>query len=146
MDGDKPNTKGKCRIKNFLNGINITISASAFDPENCVIGINGLGNVGLPLAVAFSKIKESKLEQIQQRKVIGFDLNKERVKDLKNNIDKTGEISSRELIESKNLITCEEHKLFEADILIITVLSINISKQPDLNPLKKHVKPLGKYF
>ena len=120
-----------------------------FDPENCVIGIIGLGYVGLPLAVAFSKkIKDPKLEQIQQRKVIGFDLNKERVKDLKNNIDKTGEISSRELIESKNLIiTCEEHKLFEADILIVTVPTpINISKQPDLNPLKKACETVRKIF
>ena len=55
-----------------------------FDPENCVIGIIGLGYVGLPLAVAFSKkIKDPKLKRIIQRKVIGFDLNKKRVEERK---------------------------------------------------------------
>ena len=120
-----------------------------FAPENCVIGIIGLGYVGLPLAVAFSKrIKDPKSERINQRKVIGFDLNKERVEDLKNNIDKTGEVNSRELIESKDLIiTSYEHKLYEADILIVTVPTpINISKQPDLMPLKKACESVRRVF
>ena len=41
------------------------------------IAIIGLGYVGLPLAIAFSK----------HYNVVGFDINKERIKDLQNNID-----------------------------------------------------------
>ena len=47
-----------------------------------MIGIIGLGYVGFPLAVEFSKILP----------VTGFDINKSRVLDLKNGIDKTLEV------------------------------------------------------
>ena len=120
-----------------------------FDPTNCVIGIIGLGYVGLPLAVAFSKkIEDKELEIITERKVIGYDLNQNRVEELKNNVDKTGEVSSIELIASENLIiTNEEDQLAEADILIVTVPTpINESKQPDLNPLKKACESVRRIF
>ena len=120
-----------------------------FDPTNCVIGIIGLGYVGLPLAVAFSKkIEDKELEIITERKVIGYDLNQNRVEELKNNVDKTGEVSSSELIASENLlITNEEDQLAKADILIVTVPTpINESKQPDLNPLKKACESVRRLF
>jgi len=46
------------------------------------ISIIGLGYVGLPLAVAFAK----------KYKVIGFDINNERIKKLENNYDRTLEV------------------------------------------------------
>ena len=46
------------------------------------ISVIGLGYVGLPLAIEFSK----------QYKVVGFDIDKSRVKQLKDQDDKTGEI------------------------------------------------------
>ena len=53
------------------------------------IAIIGLGYVGLPLAVAFA----------QKYKVIGFDINTKRVKELLNANDKTLEISNIQHIE-----------------------------------------------
>ena len=56
------------------------------------IAVIGLGYVGLPLAIAFSK----------KRYVIGFDLNKERIQQLKLGLDKTQEImQKKKLIKRK---------------------------------------------
>ena len=54
------------------------------DNENLKICILGLGYVGLPLALEFSK----------KRKVIAFDINKKRVNELNKNFDVNSEISS----------------------------------------------------
>ena len=51
------------------------------------IGVIGLGYVGLPLAVAMAKKFD----------VIGFDINKKRVDEIKKSIDSTLEIDSAEL-------------------------------------------------
>ena len=56
------------------------------------ISIIGLGYVGLPLAVEFSKYY----------KTIGYDINSTRIKELNNHVDITLEISRKEL---KNVIT-----------------------------------------
>ena len=51
----------------------------------------GLGYVGLPLAVEFGKIEG----------VNGFDINEERIRELKNNVDSTNEILPEELLKAK---------------------------------------------
>jgi len=51
------------------------------------VGIIGLGYVGLPLALEFAK----------NRKVIGFDLKKKRIKELSSGIDKNLDSSKEEL-------------------------------------------------
>ena len=58
------------------------------------MGIIGLGYVGLPLAISFGKKFET----------IGFDINKQRVEDLKKKIDKNQEINKSEFLLSKKLI------------------------------------------
>ena len=58
-----------------------------------VLGIIGLGYVGLPLALQFQKYF----------KVVGFDVNKSRINNLKKNIDKTKEVVTKELKKVKNL-------------------------------------------
>ena len=60
---------------------------------NIKIAVLGLGYVGLPLAIAFSKFYE----------VVGFDLNQDRITELKNNIDSSGDCSETDLIESQHL-------------------------------------------
>lgn len=52
------------------------------------IAIIGLGYVGLPLAVAFA----------EKYQVVGFDINKNRVKELNEGFDHTHEISEKELL------------------------------------------------
>ena len=60
---------------------------------NFKLAVIGLGYVGLPLAVAFGK----------NREIIGFDINVNRINDLKKGKDTTLEISSLELAEAAHL-------------------------------------------
>ena len=58
------------------------------------IGVIGLGYVGLPLAVEFGKVFN----------VIGFDINKERIEELRKGYDRTLEVESEELRRASKLI------------------------------------------
>lgn len=100
------------------------------------LAIIGLGYVGLPLAVAFGNTYS----------VIGFDINTERINQLKNNVDKTLEITSDELKASTNLVfTDDTEAICDAQIYIITVPTpIDHAKQPDLTPLRKSSESIGK--
>ncbi len=100
------------------------------------IAIIGLGYVGLPLAVAFSK----------KYKTIGFDINKSRIQELGDGKDRTLEVSSIELSEAFNLVFSDNiEDLAVADIYIVTVPTpIDEHKQPDLTPLIKASEMLGR--
>jgi len=102
------------------------------------IGIIGLGYVGLPLAIAFSK----------KFKVIGFDINKIRINNLNLALDETGEIDSKELqkrFDSKNLIISDKiEKIKDCKIKIITVPTpVDKFNTPNLAPLKKASKAVS---
>ena len=99
------------------------------------IAIIGLGYVGLPLAVEFGKVHE----------VVGFDLNKDRVAELLNGIDATGEVSSSELKASPKLsFSSDLAKLNECNVFVVTVPTpIDKSNQPDLLPLKLASEMIG---
>ena len=76
------------------------------------IAIVGLGYVGLPLAVEFGR----------KRKVIGFDINEDRIKELNKGIDNTLETTTQELKDATHLsfTNCLDD-LKECKIFIITV-------------------------
>ena len=57
------------------------------------IAIIGLGYVGLPLAVEFGKL----------RRVIGFDINTQRIKELRSGYDRTMEVEAEELAKASQL-------------------------------------------
>jgi UDP-N-acetyl-D-glucosamine/UDP-N-acetyl-D-galactosamine dehydrogenase len=100
------------------------------------IAVIGLGYVGLPLAVEFGK----------GMNVVGFDINKSRVEQLKRSFDLTKELSTDELLEAKNL-TFSHHldDLKDANYFIITVPTpVDDSKIPDLQPLIKASDMIGK--
>ena len=68
------------------------------DLYNCSVTVSGLGYVGLPLAVEFAKREKCNITgKSLSRKVIGFDTDKERIKELKKGFDRTGEISKEVL-------------------------------------------------
>ena len=107
----------------------------------------GLGYVGLPLAITFAKVQESYLmKEKLSRIVYGFDIDKKRVDELKNGYDKTNEVSEYDLISQENIKFTNNFKdLLECDVFIITVPTpIDKFKKPDLNPLKKVSKLVGK--
>ena len=100
------------------------------------IAVIGLGYVGIPLAVEFGKKFET----------IGYDINHQRIDELKNHYDRTLEMTSLELKSSKNLkYTTNPDDLKNCNIFIITVPTpINNKNLPDLKPLKSSSKVVGK--
>lgn len=98
-----------------------------FAPEKVKIAIIGLGYVGLPLAVEFGK----------KYHTIGFDINKGRVQELNDGIDKTLEVNSEELKSTFNLtFTNTLSEISEANFYIVTVPTpIDDNNVPDLTPL-----------
>tara|TARA_Y100000768_G_scaffold374886_1_gene345081 strand:+ start:6362 stop:7663 length:1302 start_codon:yes stop_codon:yes gene_type:complete len=99
------------------------------------IAIIGLGYVGLPLAVEFSKLY----------KTIGFDLNKKRISELKNSHDKTNELSKEQLNDAKKLkYTSNVNDIEDYNIFIVTVPTpIDSNKDPDLSMLKDASNSIG---
>jgi len=106
------------------------------EKKSAIIGVIGLGYVGLPLAVEFGK----------KFKVIGFDINLNRIQELKKGIDKTLELTESELSEAKSLTcTSKLEVLRGCDFYIVTVPTpIDEYKRPDLTPLLKASEAVGK--
>lgn len=100
------------------------------------IAVIGLGYVGLPLAAEFGKKFD----------VVGYDVNENRINELESGFDSTLELTSDELQESKFLsYSCCTSDLTSCNIYIVTVPTpIDDYKQPDLTPLIKASKMLGK--
>ncbi len=95
--------------------------------QSTKIGIIGLGYVGLPLAIEFSK----------KFNVVGFDVNDVRIQDLKNGLDLTNEVDESDLKTAKNLVFSSDiDALRTCNFYIITVPTpISINNQPNLGPL-----------
>ncbi len=91
------------------------------------LAVVGLGYVGLPLAVEFGK----KLD------VIGYDINPQRIDELRGGSDHTLEVSPEELVKANRLsYTCDPEAMRAADVYIVTTPTpIDASKQPDLSPV-----------
>lgn len=110
------------------------------DINECTIAIIGLGYVGLPLAIEFSKKQKCFISgKILNRKIIGFDINLERIEELKKGLDNTNEIDSKDLLNANFLdLTNKVESIAKADVFIITVPTpIDSFKKPDLSPIKK---------
>ncbi|MFH4296875.1 Vi polysaccharide biosynthesis UDP-N-acetylglucosamine C-6 dehydrogenase TviB [Acinetobacter baumannii] len=107
-----------------------------FQLEQLRIAIIGLGYVGLPLAVEFGKHKPT----------IGFDINENRILELKNGYDHTLEVSSDELKHVQQLAyTAHIQDLQNSNFFIVTVPTpIDDFKQPDLTPLIKASQSIAK--
>ncbi len=100
----------------------------------CVVG---LGYVGLPLAVTFSK----------KYKVVGFDTNAQKVEELKSGIDRTKEVTTDELTASSVVYTIDPQEIESCDFIVIAVPTpITEAKIPDLVPLLSASKTVGQYL
>ena len=100
-----------------------------------VISVIGLGYVGLPVAVAFGKVG----------KVVGFDINPVRIEELKNDYDRTGEVTAEELLAAGILFTSKTGDLKQADFHIVTVPTpVDSANQPDLTPIIRASETVGK--
>ena len=99
------------------------------------IGIIGLGYVGLPLAVEFGKVID----------VVGFDIIRDRIGELKRGFDRTCEVDGNELKSSSNLTYSSDiNDLKTVNFFIVTVPTpVDDSKKPDLRPLISASKTVG---
>jgi UDP-N-acetyl-D-glucosamine/UDP-N-acetyl-D-galactosamine dehydrogenase len=102
------------------------------DIKICILG---LGYVGLPLAVEFGK----------KYNTVGFDVNKKRILSLKDGHDATGEVSTKEINKSKDIIFTDNLKDIEdSNIFIVTVPTpVDKFKKPDFTPLLTASKTIG---
>lgn len=120
---------------------------TAFPPfNNCTVAVIGLGYVGLPLASEFAKPQVCRRTGDQlHRRVIGFDINSQRLEELCQGIDRTNEISAEELHAAQLLeFTSDPALLKDADVFVVTVPTpIDSTKRPDLTPLEAASATVG---
>lgn len=97
------------------------------DMKDLRLAVLGLGYVGLPLAVEFGK----------KFSVLGFDINKDRVNELQQGIDRTLETEPSELAAARLLsFSTDVESLKQCNCFIVTVPTpIDEYKRPDLSPL-----------
>ena len=104
--------------------------------ENTKIAIVGLGYVGLPLAVEFGKRYDT----------VGFDINTNRINELRAGKDVTLEVDAFELAEASRLrFSNVPEDLRDCNVCIVTVPTpIDLAKRPDLTPLIRASEALGR--
>jgi len=99
-----------------------------------MISVVGLGYVGLPVAVAFG----------HQHQVIGFDINQQRIDELRDQFDRTQEVSSEELQQTSILFSNQISDLAKADFHIVAVPTpVDDAHQPDLSPVLGASRSVG---
>ncbi|MBE6827702.1 MAG: nucleotide sugar dehydrogenase [Ruminococcaceae bacterium] len=99
------------------------------------IALVGLGYVGMPIAVAFSK----------KVKVVGFDLNEKKIALYKSGIDPTNEVGDEAIKNCTVDFTADENKLKEAKFFIVAVPTpVNDDHTPDLTPVEGASEIVGR--
>ncbi|KAB8036837.1 nucleotide sugar dehydrogenase [Silvanigrella paludirubra] len=108
----------------------------ALEDGSTKIGVVGLGYVGLPLALSFSR----------KYKVVGFDTNVNKIEKLNHGQDYTGEIEDPSVLKNDNIFfTSEYSELIQCSVIIIAVPTpVNIGNKPDLEYLLLACKIVGK--
>ena len=106
--------------------------------ENIRIGVIGLGYVGLPLAIEFGKHFDT----------VGFDINPVRIKELREQKDRTLEVDKDEFFRSDRLIFSSDSKILSnCNVYIVTVPTpVTGSKTPDFSPLISASQLVGKHL
>uniref|UniRef100_UPI00405714DD nucleotide sugar dehydrogenase n=1 Tax=Candidatus Electronema sp. TaxID=2698783 RepID=UPI00405714DD len=105
------------------------------DLASTKLAVIGLGYVGLPLAVEFSK----------KLPCVGFDLKAQRIAELRRGLDSTREVSTEELAAAKQLqFTSNIDELRGCNVFIVAVPTpVDDSKRPDFSPLEGASRTVG---
>jgi UDP-N-acetyl-D-galactosamine dehydrogenase len=99
-----------------------------------IISVIGLGYVGLPVAVAFGKV----------RRTVGFDINPVRIRELQAGHDRTGEVTTEDLQSADILFTEKLEELAQADFHIVAVPTpVDEAHQPDLTLMYRASETVG---
>lgn len=107
------------------------------DKRDRTVALVGLGYVGLPLALAFA----------QKFKVIGFDINRQRISELSEGHDRTGEANRDDFLKAKENLrfTGDGKELKNARVIIVTVPTpVDSHNIPDLSPVLSASRTVGR--
>ncbi len=101
---------------------------------NYKISVSGLGYVGLPVLVAFSKME----------KVTGFDISTQRIEDLKKGHDKNNEVPKEDLLSKNIVLSNNVEDIVDSNFHIVAVPTpVGKDNEPDLGPLISASKKIG---
>jgi len=113
------------------------ITCEDIQNKKAKIAVVGLGYVGLPLAAAFGRKVE----------VIGFDTSKEKIRQLRDGYDATGELTGADLASTHIDYADDAACLAGASFLIVTVPTpIDDHKKPDLSPIEAASRSIGRHL
>jgi len=99
------------------------------------IAVIGLGYVGLPVAIALAK---------KFPETVGFDVNPDRIRALREGVDATGEVEAEELAESTIRFTHDPEDLKSATFFVVAVPTpVDANRRPDLEPLRRASETVG---
>ncbi len=99
-----------------------------------IVSVVGLGYVGLPVAIAFGKV----------RRTVGFDINPVRITELLAGYDRTGEVTSADLAAADILFTAKIDDLRSANFHIVAVPTpVDEAHVPDLGLVLKASETVG---
>ncbi len=108
---------------------------SSLVTKDAKLAVIGLGYVGLPIALEFAK----------KLSVIGFDVNENRVQQMQQKIDPSGEMKKKDFEGTNIVFTSSIDVLKEASFFIVAVPTpVDPHNVPDLRPVKKASETIGK--
>ena len=107
------------------------------EPATCRVAVIGLGYVGLPLVLGFARASRA----------IGFDINSQKVGELLDGTDFTGEVTGEELVAADAEFTTDPKQLALADVVIVCVPTpVNSHNRPDYGPLLAASRTIGQHL
>jgi UDP-N-acetyl-D-glucosamine/UDP-N-acetyl-D-galactosamine dehydrogenase len=107
-------------------------------PHQRKIAVIGLGYVGLPVAVAFARSGAA---------VVGFDIDRQRIEELRAGVDRTLEVDSDDLAHPTLTYTNDAEALAACDFYIVTVPTpIDQARRPDLTFLFAASDTVGRFL
>jgi UDP-N-acetyl-D-galactosamine dehydrogenase len=107
------------------------------DPETARVAVIGLGYVGLPLVIGFARNAQA----------TGFDINVQKIEELRSGIDLTGEVAGDELKNANIEFTTDPRHLADAQVIIVCVPTpVNSHNRPDYSPLLAASRTIGSHI
>lgn len=114
-----------------------TPPAALPDPDTCAVAVIGLGYVGLPLLAGFSSAAHC----------VGFDIDQNKLTNLRNGLDETGEISSAEVAALNADLTSDPSAIASARAIVVCVPTpVDECNRPDYGPLLAASRTIGRHM
>ena len=123
-----------------MNELQLRKNLDLIDNKKCKVGIIGLGYVGLPLSVLLVK---------NNFKIIGFDIDIKKIKNIKNNKSYIERIPDNDvkLINQKGNFYNTFSNINKCDVIIICVPTpLNLKNKPELGHVRATIKSIKKYL